>query len=353
MTQKPNPSMIILAREARGITQKDLAATIGINQGTLSKLEGGMGEITVEHLNKLSETLNYPVAFFLQQGHVYPLGQNYYRKNKSVPKKVLTRINAEINIRRIHIQNLLRSVDVGTDKIRHLEIDGEHYKSASDIASAIREFWNLPHGPIDNMTRVLEDAGILVVHCTFGTNKFSGVRVVTEDGHFAVFVNADMPGDRLRFTLAHELGHIIMHMLPSEKMEDEAHEFASEFLMPADQVRSQLYTLNFEKLGFLKRFWKVSISSLVVRARDLGTISKRHADHLWINIGKRGYRREEPAELAIPQEKPSLLKEVIDVHLAELGYAEEELIDTLCMPHWEFNEWYAEPKKGLQLLKVR
>ena len=115
-----------------------------------------------------------------------------------------------------------------------------------------------------------------------------------------------MPGDRQRFTLAHELGHLVMHDVPTEEMEDEADKFASEFLMPEAQIQGQLHALSMRKLWELKSRWKVSMAALVKRAETLGCITASQTRYLWIQLSKSGYRLEEPAELAIPRKSRHL-----------------------------------------------
>jgi len=353
MNKTINVNMIVLGREFRGFTQNELATEIDVYQGALSKMESGFAEVTEEILNKIATKLNLPLPFFYQSGNIYPLGSNFYRKNKDVPKKVLVQIEAELNVRRMQVQKLLDAAEIDKDKIKHLEVDGDKYMTASQIAIAIRECFNIPRGPIENMTKIIEDVGIIVIHCDFGTRKFSGSRVITEKGNYIIFVNANMPGDRLRFTLAHEFGHIIMHNIPSEKMEEEADEFASEFLMPTLDVRSQLSRLTFAKLGLLKKHWKVSMAALIMRATQLRTITEVQRGHLWTNMGRRGYRIEEPIELNIMQEKPTLIKEIIDLHYGELGYVPQQLIELLAMNEEEYLKWYTDQKPTLKLIRVR
>jgi Zn-dependent peptidase ImmA (M78 family) len=53
----------------------------------------------------------------------------------------------------------------------------------------------------------------------------------------------------LRWTLVHEIGHILMHRFPTDNMEREADEFAAEFLLPAKDVKPQLYDLTLPMLS--------------------------------------------------------------------------------------------------------
>ena len=95
------------------------------------------------------------------------------------------------------------------------------------------------------MVTLLENNGIIVISMVFGTDKMDGLSSITNKGRRVVFLNSRMPSDRIRFSLAHELGHIIMHLddiIPDNRdEEDEANTFASEFLMPSNDIKPLLY----------------------------------------------------------------------------------------------------------------
>ena len=128
----------------------------------------------------------------------------------------------------------------------------------------------------------------------------------------------------MRLTLAHELGHAVMHCkLPNPEMEAQAYQFAAEFLMPEKYIRQELNNINIEKLATLKPYWKVSMSALLMRAGGLGTITPRTKRYLWAQMSKAGFRTREPIDIAF--EEPALLNEIIDVHLKKLGYGLNEI----------------------------
>ena len=134
-----------------------------------------------------------------------------------------------------------------------------------------------------------------------------------------------MPGDRLRFTIAHELGHLIMKNEdnPYAECEDEANEFASEFLMPETDIKFELNNLSCEKAFYLKPKWKVSMASLIRRASDLGVITKSRYTSLNVQMSKLGYRKNEPTP--IEKEKPTLFQEIIDSYIEAKGETLESI----------------------------
>lgn len=345
--EKFNHYMMTLARDSRGLTQAELAEKIGVGQGTLSKYETGFAEPPAEFVNHLAKELGFLPAFFYEPGRPYGLPPFHFRRRKKLPAKTLARIIAEMNIRRLHIAKLL--VSFGGRSNRFIpEIDADEYLGRSkgsllpeDVARVIREMWMLPAGPIPNMVELLEDNGGIVVPCDFGTDLVDAMSQRIEGLPVLFFVNVNAPADRLRHTLAHELGHMVMHTIlvkSDEEMEDEADEFAGAFLLPANEIRAQLRRFDLRQLANLKLFWKVSMAAIAVRADRLKLITPYQSKMFWIEMSKLGYRKREPNEL--PREHPALLRQMVSYHLKKLGYSTDELAELLHLTVAEFQEMY-------------
>jgi len=339
--------MVTLAREARGLTQGELAKRIAeiqgraVTQGTISKVEQGLLNVSDEVLASLVDILKYPQSFFYQNEEIYSAGMSQHRKRASLPAKTLCKIDALTNIIRLHIKSLLKSVEDIETKIPYYDIN--EYCDPNEIARMVRQAWYVPRGPIENVTKHLEKAGIIVVHCDFETRLIDGITMNCGDIlPPIIFINKDITGDRLRFTLAHELGHIVMHRFPSENMEEEANTFASEFLMPSLDIKPNLAYLTLHKLADLKLHWKVSMAALVYRATSLGQITPRQSQYLFMQLSKAGYKTREPAELDVPREVPVLLKKLIYVHINDLDYSVNEIAKILHVEETELYGFYLE-----------
>ena len=139
-----------------------------------------------------------------------------------------------------------------------------------------------------------------------------------------------------------------MHALPTENLEQEANKFAAEFLMPQREVKPFLTELSLPKLASLKPHWKVAMSALLKRACDLETLTERQRSYLWAQMGAHGYRTHEPVPL--PQEEPTLVKEIIELHTGELGFSMKELAALMMMDEDEVRSEYAIPKNRLRLV---
>jgi len=326
MSIRINPEMVLLAREFRKFTQKKLATLLNIGQGTLSKIENGfVTDIDDEVLDSLESILSFPRDFFLQVEDLVGIGSSayYYRKREKLTATDRKWIHSVLNIKRLHLKKLLNSVDMQHQRtIPRLEICD--YGNPSSVARALRGFWNLPDGPIRNLTNLLEDCGVLVLPCDFKTDAMDATSIWMADIPPMIFINKDIPGDRWRFTLAHELGHLVMHEVPDENQEDQADEFASEFLVPENEISYQFNEkLSLKKFSSLKTYWKVSIAALIVKARKMDKINEYQYKYYFTSMSKMGYRKNEPNP--IPREMPSSLEKLINVYREQMSYTDDEL----------------------------
>ena len=142
-----------------------------------------------------------------------------------------------------------------------------------------------------------------------------------------------------------------MHATPTPDQEKEADRFASEFLMPAEQIEPELQGLTLAKLADLKERWKVSMQALIRRAYQLGAISERQQRSFFMRMSQMGYRKAEP--FSFPQEEPTLLRQVLAVHVTDHGYTPEELSRAALMFEDEFRSVYLGGDQARHLHAVR
>lgn len=341
MNESVNPAMVTLAREARGLTQTDLADAVGISQALLSKVEAGLSAVSAALLTALSSVLRFPEHFFRQSDQVFGAGisEFFHRKRQSVLARTLIQVHARINIQRIHVARLLRAVDVPDLNIPQLDLD-EFDGDAAHVARAVRATWNLPPGPVANLTKAIEDAGAIVLTCNFETPLIDGISRWIPGMPPLFFLNGAMPADRTRLSLAHELGHYVMHRVPHPEMEKQANAFAAELLMPAADIRHQLHNATLDRYAALKPIWRVSMGALLYRAEELGCITPRTARYQWMRMGKLGYRRQEPPDLELGSEPPTLIREMLDFYREDLGYNVASLAHLLACEEQELADMY-------------
>ena len=199
----------------------------------------------------------------------------------------------------------------------------------------------VPRGPVANMVGLLEANGGIIIHCDFGTDLIDAMSQRIDGMPVLFFVNVNAPSDRVRYTLAHELGHMVLHTITvkdDDEMEDEADAFAGAFLLPADDIRPQLRRFDLRQLANMKGYWKVSMAAIAVRAERLRLITPYQSKMFWIEMGKLGYRRREPNEP--PKEHPNLLRQMVAFHINKLGYSIGEMAKLLCLRVSEFSDMY-------------
>jgi transcriptional regulator with XRE-family HTH domain len=233
--------MLVLARQSRGMTQADLERESGISQSKLSKLENGALQVGASDLQRLADALGYPPEFFGQADRVYGFGSacNYNRRRTSVSSKDLHRMLADLNVTRMRMTRLLRGVDIETENEFFTAEPDEYDRNIERIAALTRAHWNLPMGPIANLIGVIESAGGIVFKVPFGTLKMDALSQWSPGSTPIILVNARIPADRARHSIAHELGYFVMHQLPHPDMEKEADRFAAEFLLPEREIASE------------------------------------------------------------------------------------------------------------------
>lgn len=339
-----NPDMLSLARDVRGFTQTELVAYLGeaMSQAKLSKIENGLVQPSDEDVSALAAALNVKSEFFFHPHIRRSEPATYHRKRAKLSKKDWSRTYARAEIYRISAALFLRSVELAPRSPAPPSIDPDQYGGEIDkIARDIRQLWGMPRGPVEDVTSLLETAGILVIGFDFGTDLCDGFCQHPVDGMPpAIFINTRQPKDRYRFSLAHELGHLVMHRLPHPAMEQEANRFASAFLMPEEDIRKDFFGLSLEKFQTLKLYWRVSMQALMVRAHDMGRLTDSAFRYYMVNMSKRGWRAREPVELNNIKEKPRLMTQLVRAHMGPLNYGLDEMSSLIGLPPSEIEELY-------------
>jgi len=347
MNAPANPEMIVLAREARGLTQKALADQAGVSQPHLSRYESGLTPVPDEQMARIADALDYPLEFFCHQESVAGFGLSFYFHRKRFAATVLDtkKVHARLNKLAMEIARLTASIEIEYER-RFPLIEPDHHTPA-EIARMIRAGWKLPPGTIQDLTRAVENAGGLVWRCSFEAGTIDGVSHWVNPATPLFYLNSEFPEDRLRFTLAHELGHVIMHRDLTEGIEKEADEFAGEFLMPAEEIADDLNNLTIERAAALKPVWKVSMAALIRRAYDLHRIPESRYRRLFTHLSAAGYRRREPFPL--PPEEPTMIRRLVQMHRVELGYSAAELARLLDLHEHELSTQYFPEQTHLRI----
>jgi Zn-dependent peptidase ImmA (M78 family)/transcriptional regulator with XRE-family HTH domain len=330
-----NPEMLVLARESCGMSQAELAEATRIAQSKLSKYENQLIEIDAADLSRIATVLGYSEDFFYQVDRVYGLGSSslFNRRRQVIPVGLHKQAQARVNVLRMQVARLLKSVEIDTPNA-FARMDVQEYDGDVErIAETVRAAWRVPLGPVIDLTAAVENAGGIVSLCDFGTPKIDAAHLWLPDAPPMFFLHKGLAADRYRFTLAHEIGHAVMHRFPIGEIEREADRFAAEFLMPAEEIRPHLTGLTLRTAAALKPHWRVSMAALVRRAFDLQQITDRQYKRLNEQLSALGYRTNEP--IPLKSEQPNALRQVVSYHRRSLGYKDVDMEKLLYRSDWD------------------
>lgn len=295
------------ARVSRGLTQATLAERSGIAQGVLSKLESGKLDFDAERVSRLSEALDVPTTLF-SGVRVADHAKVFHRKQASLPAKVGNKLQADMQLAHLHLSRLADGA-IPAFNVPHLPLPDDGYYTPADRAREVRKTWGLGIGPIPDMVALLESHGVVCVTWPVESARVDAIASWPQGEVPVVLMRGDAPMDRVRFTLAHELGHGVLHDFAAAERETEADQFAAEFLFPAAEARSRLKRPTMMSLAALKVEWGMSLAALVRRARDVGAIGDSEYRSLNIELSAAGMRKSEPVTL--PAEHPRIVRSAV------------------------------------------
>ncbi|MFZ2074014.1 MAG: helix-turn-helix domain-containing protein [Methanoregula sp.] len=311
---------IRMARTADGLSLRALAEKANVSAMAISKYENGKDIPRSGVLIRLSKALGVNVDYFFRTVEV-KLSPPMYRNHEALPKKEENEIHEQI---RDLIERYLEIEEIVGDhqQFKIPSRDKRHVariEDAETVAQNIRSSWKLGTDPIENVIDIFEQNGIKVGEIE-GTKNFDALTFSLDDKNPVIVVKKNVVGDRQRFSLAHELGHIVMILGPGINSEDAAHRFAGSFLAPGPGLISDLgskrKTFDVYELHLLKHKYGISMQALIYRARDLHIISHAKWSQLFNLFTERGWRANEPGDHLEP-ESPSRMKRLIFRALSE------------------------------------
>lgn len=298
--------VLLVLRRAADITQEDLARRLGITQAALSRYENDLREPDDEILEKLAEALGVTPDFLQHEFRMHGAiaADAHMRRQKTTKPSDWKRVEARLNAMRMHSSYLLERTPLRPQN-HVIQVDPDE-RSPEDAAAMLRAAWRMPIGPVRHLIRWVESAGILVIEEDFGTHRIDGMSQWAGE-HAVIALNATLPTDRKRLTVAHELGHLALHARYTDlDVEEQANQFAAEFLMPAHVIAPELTNLTLGKLSDLKVEWGVSMQALFERAYRMGKATADERQMFYRQLNRRGWKAREPGNDQLPAESPEL-----------------------------------------------
>jgi Zn-dependent peptidase ImmA (M78 family)/transcriptional regulator with XRE-family HTH domain len=309
------PARLRQARELRGLTQTALARQVGVHPSAIAQLETGRIQPSPAVLEALSQATGCPPAFFTRpSGPALPPGSLRFRARAAMTARERRQAWAYAQILYELMATMATQTEYPAPRLPRLDRD------PVAAAAVTRQALGLPADqPIGPLIRTLERHGVWVLAIPVSLPRRDACSAwAGGDGATPVIVVAATPaGDRRRFSVAHEVGHLVLHHLPEgtpHALEQQADAFAEAFLLPAAAMREVLVPpITLTTLAELKARWGVSLQALIRRALTLEIISPSQYRSLSAQLGGRGWRTREP--IAVPVERPRALRQ-----LAELLY---------------------------------
>ncbi len=356
------PERLKQAREIRGFTITELADKLGITRQAIYQYENGNRSPQSDILNSLVDLLNFPFSFFVKpiKNDSIKSTDILFRALKSAPQWQINKSRTTL----ILLNEIFSYIENYIDfpKIDTPDIIFKHDYCIDDIekiANKIRFDWGLGAGPISNLTFLMEKHGIVVGRAKISEDavkiKLDACSLEYDNRPFILVVD-NRTAVRTRFNIAHEFGHILMHMgidgeslskQQKDKIEKEANRFAGALLLPKESLEKEVISTSLGSLIALKKRWKVSIQAIAYRCMDLGIFT----EHQFINIRKNLSRKKmitfEPLDDVIQPEQPSLFKQAVLMLLESNSLSKRRIVNEISLHTAEAEKICSLPKGTL------
>lgn len=320
------------ARQFRRMLKAEVATEVGVTPAAIGQFESGTARPSAPTLGKLSLALGVPVGFFESGRRTVTLAEDdaHFRSLRSTSKRDRAQARAQV-------ERLAEAVFALEERVRLPQASlptiavGTLPEAAARL---VREEWGLGFGPIANVVGTLERHGVIVARLAAATDEVDAFSCWIGDRPFVILASNKGAADRSRFDAAHELGHLVLHAdaLPGDPdIEREGHRFAAEFLTPEASILAELPSrVDWRTFAELKLRWGVAIAMLIRRARDLGRISDAAYRRAMVEMGRRGWRQDEPASIGAP-EQPEMLGRAMALLGTHRGFTPDDLAAELAL----------------------
>lgn len=307
------------ARSYHGWSGKDLAERVGTSQPKISQLEQNH-YVSSDLVDQIAHATGFSRWWF-EQGPLpdLPKGTLKFRKRASSSQRDDERVRAHVRQAIEVIDRLDKGPEVPPVRISPVPPDSAITPDEIErIALDVREQLGVgPSDPIPNLVRAVERAGIVVIGSVVEVVKHDGASYWPDYpfGRPVICTSRGVPGDRQRFSVGHELGHLVLHQfgnLEPKEAEQQAHRFAGALLIPASELAGELTgPITLQSLAHVKAKWGIAIRALVRRCLDLHLIDAAKRTSFEKQISSRGWTKLEPVD--VPYESPRLLTRLMEL----------------------------------------
>ena len=340
------------------VTAKSLADAVGVSPSNITKYISGDLKPSPSVFNKIRDFLNFPDHFFLNEAPDVPTGEiKKWRSLKAATKRSRKKGESMLEWQIESYRYFRGYFDFPCFQSLEFESPIEHKQINSELiemlAGKLRKKWEIGLHPIRNLTRLVECFGICVCRANFGNERQDAVSCVRNKVPYILLNSQVQSSSRIRFNVAHELGHILLHSNITQhefenedvfnELEEQAHYFASALLLPESSFTNDFWAPTLKCLEGLKKKWNVSIQAMMRRALELNLITSAQFGYLNIGISKKGWRIQEPLDDVTPIEKPRLFKQSLERMRSDHGKTPIDILSELPFPCWIAEELWGVP----------
>lgn len=342
MTNKFLGEKLRLARLLNGLTLKELGDAVTASRQFIHQLEGDIRQPPEDMLYALCETLSVKKDFFYEEfENDVKFEQCHFRKRKTTPVGLANRVCSYSTVFEALVEFLSQYIEFPESDVPDLSNNADNYSNLEieEAAEACRKHWNLGlDNPIDNITNILENAGVVITTFSGVSDKVDALSLYRKN---PIIIRNDAKESpcRLRFDLAHECGHFVLHNgieTGDSITESEADRFASAFLFPRSAFLNEFpktflpnREASWQPLYKLKIRWGMSLKAIIYRAHFLKIISSQQYRAANVKLSKSGQTKVERYDEILTREKPQLLQDSFELLRDEAGITFSRIADNL------------------------
>jgi len=356
---------LVEARVARGLRQSSLARMVDLSPAQVSKYEKGIQQPSSASLGRICEALSMPLNYFLAERDAgRSIGSAiFYRSMSAATKQQRNTAEQRFFWLKDIYAYLDEYVEFPAPNLPKLHtpispevISSEFIEEAAELA---RNYWHIGEAPVENLTRLLENNGFIISFHDLEADTLDAFSQLIEGRPFVVVSTQKLTAARVRFSLAHELGHLLLHKKVAPEvlnnkvlfklMEEQANRFAAAFLFPQNAFNAEIPLPNLATFKLRKARWRMSIAAMIGRARDLDLIDDSEQQKLRRSYGRRKWSRFEPLDEEIPINYPELLCDAVKLLAESDSEAKINIVEALKLPSQDIEELTALEQGFLQL----
>ena len=305
-----------LARAAAGLSLRGLSDRMDnrVTAQAIGKYERDESMPSSGVLIALADALHVSVSYLAGDPGMSLLSVDF-RAKKVGPKQEEDRTRAMVLHmleRYLVIEEILGLPSVNWEKPRSAPYPViKDLLEADRAAMSLRQDWGLGLNPVPNIAELMEDRGVKVLFRPLS----DGIDGLTAHVHreglpdvYVIVVDSNVGGDRQRFTIAHEIGHVVLDVSDDVDEERAAYRFAGAFLMPEEvlwkEVGRHRTAISLAELLRLKQVFGVSVQAITYRCKDLGIITSALMGRMFGRYQELGWRSPPyEEEFAMPGER--------------------------------------------------